>query len=102
MSAVEITKKNFTAEVLESKGTVLIDFWADWCGPCRMMSPIIDEVSAAHPQVKVGKVNIDEEKDLALQYDITTIPTLMVFKNGEKIRESVGLISKKAVEDLIA
>ncbi len=100
--AITITKNNFSAEVLKAKGTVLIDFWASWCGPCRMLSPIIDEVAAAHPQVKIGKINIDEQQELAQEYGIMSIPTLMVFKNGQKVNESIGLTSRETIENLLA
>lgn len=97
-----ITKDNFDAEVLKAKGTVLIDFWASWCGPCRMLSPVVDEVADEHADVKVGKINIDEEPELAQQFDVMSIPTLMVFRDGEKIRESVGVVPKEQIENLIA
>ena len=97
-----ITKDNFDAEVLNAKGTVLIDFWASWCGPCRMLSPVVDEVAEAHPEIKVGKINIDEEPGLAQQFNVMSIPTLMVFRNGEKIKESVGVVPKEQIESLIA
>lgn len=102
MSAIVITKANFSETVLEAEGTVLIDFWASWCGPCRMLSPIIEEVAAAHPEVKVGKINVDEEQDLAQEYGIMSIPTLLVFKNGEKVNESIGVIPKEKIEEMIA
>ena len=101
MSTTVITKDNFKSEVLDYSGTVLIDFWADWCGPCRMLSPVIDEVAAENPAIKVGKVNVDAEQELAAQFGIMSIPTLLVFKNGQKSGESVGLIPKEQVEKLI-
>lgn len=101
MSAIVITKENFEAEVLKASGTVLVDFWATWCGPCRMLSPIVDQVADEHPDVKVGKINVDEQPELAQQFDIMSIPTLLVFKNGEKVQESVGLIPKEKVEALL-
>ena len=101
MATTVITKDNFQSEVLDYSGTVLIDFWADWCGPCRMLSPIVDEVAAENPAIKVGKVNVDAEQELAAQFGIMSIPTLLVFKNGQKSGESVGLISKEQVEKLI-
>lgn len=101
MTTTIITKDNFQAEVLDFPGTVLIDFWADWCGPCRMLSPVIDEVAAANPNVKVGKVNVDDEQELSAQFNIMSIPTLLVFKNGKKAGESIGLIPKEQVEKLI-
>ena len=101
MTTTVITKDNFQSEVLDYSGTVLIDFWADWCGPCRMLSPIVDEVAAENPAIKVGKVNVDAEQELAAQFGIMSIPTLLVFKNGQKSGESVGLIPKEQVEKLI-
>jgi len=97
-----ITKDNFEAEVLKAEGTVLLDFWAAWCGPCRMLSPLVDEVGEEHADVKIGKINIDEETELAQQFNIMSIPTLMVFKKGEKVKESVGLIPKEEIEALLA
>ena len=101
MATTVITKDNFQSEVLDYSGTVLIDFWADWCGPCRMLSPVIDEVAAENPAIKVGKVNVDAEQELAAQFGIMSIPTLLVFKNGQKSGESVGLIPKEQVKKLI-
>lgn len=102
MSAHVITKENFEAEVLKASGTVLIDFWATWCGPCRMLSPIVDQVAEEHPEVKVGKINVDEQPELAQQFDVMSIPTLLVFRNGQKVNESVGLIPKEKVEALLS
>lgn len=101
MEAITITNENFQAEVLDAKGTVLIDFWAPWCGPCRMLAPLIDEVAAAHSEVKVGKINVDEQQELAAQFGVMSIPTLVVFKDGQKVNESVGLIPKENIETLI-
>ena len=101
MATTVITKDNFQSEVLNQQGTVLIDFWAEWCGPCRMLSPVIDEVAAENPAVKVGKVNVDEQQELAAQFGIMSIPTLLVFKNGKKVNESLGLIPKEQVEKLL-
>ena len=101
MATTVITKENFQSEVLDAQGTVLIDFWADWCGPCRMLSPIVDEVAEQHSDVKVGKIDIDAQPDLANQYGVMSIPTLLVFKNGQKVGESVGLIPKENVEALL-
>ena len=101
MAITEITTANFQDEVVNSKGTVLIDFWATWCGPCRMLSPIVDDVAATHPELKVGKVKIDEQPDLANQFNVMSIPTLIVFKDGQKVNESVGLVAKEKIEELI-
>lgn len=101
MAAIVITKENFDSEVLKAEGTVLVDFWATWCGPCRMLSPIVDEVASERPDVKVGKINVDEQPELAQQFGIMSIPTLLIFKNGEKVQESVGLIPKEKVEALL-
>ena len=101
MDIITITKDNFQAEVIEAKGTVLIDFWASWCGPCRMLSPIVDQVAEEHHDIKVSKINVDEEPELASQFDVMSIPMLVVFKDGQKVNESVGLIPKEKVEELI-
>ena len=101
MATTVITKDNFKSEVLEHKGTVLIDFWADWCGPCRMLSPIVDEVANENPNIKVGKINVDEQQELSAQFGIMSIPTLLVFKDGKKISESIGLIPKEQIEKMV-
>ncbi|SFT47666.1 thioredoxin [Selenomonas sp. GACV-9] len=101
MEPVTITNENFQSEVLEAKGTVLIDFWASWCGPCRMLAPLVDQVAAEHSDVKVGKVNVDEQQELAAQFGVMSIPTLIVFRDGQKVNESVGLIPKENIESLI-
>lgn len=90
MSVVTITKENFNSEVLQSDKPVLLDFWATWCGPCRMLSPIVDQVADERPDVKVGKVNVDEQPDLAAQFGVMSIPTLLVFKDGKVANEMVG------------
>ena len=101
MATTVITKENFKSEVLDAQGTVLVDFWADWCGPCRMLSPIVDQVAEQHSEVKVGKIDIDAQPELANQFGVMSIPTLIVFKNGQKVNESVGLIPKENVEALL-
>ena len=102
MSVLTITAENFEAEVLQSTKPVLVDFWAAWCGPCRMFSPIVDEFAEENPEaVKVGKLNVDEEPDLAGRYGVMSIPTAILFKNGEPAATLVGLQSKAALEELI-
>lgn len=101
MAIVNLTRNNFKTEVMDSNKTVLIDFWASWCGPCRMMSPIIDEIADEVSDVKVCKVNVDEASDLASMFGIESIPTLIVIKNGQAVNKNVGLISKDNVLKLI-
>ena len=101
MSVLVITKENFEQEVLKSDKKVLVDFWASWCGPCRMLSPIIDEIAKETDKVKVGKVNVDEESDLATQFAVMSIPTLILFENGKPIKQIVGVQSKTAILNMI-
>ena len=101
MSAIHIHNHNFHEEVINSEKPVLLDFWAPWCGPCRMVGPIIDEIAAEHPELKVVKVNIDEEAELAERYSIMTIPTLCVVKNGEIIKQVSGARPKNQVLALL-
>ena len=97
MSVMTITKENFKQEVLESDKPVLVDFWAAWCGPCRMLSPIVDEIADERDDIKVGKVNVDEQQELAAQFGIMSIPTLMVFKNGEAAAQSMKVQPKQRI-----
>ena len=90
MAVVTITKENFEQEVLQSEKPVLLDFWASWCGPCRMLSPIVDEVAEERTDVKVGKVNVDEQPELAGEFGVMSIPTLLVFRDGKLVNQSVG------------
>lgn len=99
---IVITADNFKNEVLESDKPVLIDFWASWCGPCRMLSPVVDEIASEHPEVKVGKVNVDEQPELASQFGIMSIPTLLFFINGKNIDVSVGVVPKTSIEKMIS
>lgn len=101
MAVVTITKQNFDAEVLQSTQPVLVDFWASWCGPCRMLSPIVDEVAQERTDIKVGKVNVDEQPELAGQFGVMSIPTLLVFKNGKLANQAVGMRPKSAVLALL-
>lgn len=98
---INITKENFQNEVLKSDKKVLLDFWTDWCTPCIMLSPIVDEVSNEISNVKFGKVNVDEQGELAQAFGISSIPTLMVIENGKIVNQSVGLVSKDRILSLI-
>ena len=97
MAALKITKDNFQAEVLEAKETVLVDFWASWCGPCKMIGPIIDQIADERSDIKVCKVNVDDEQELAVQFKVMSIPTLLVFKDGKVVNQSLGAKPKAAI-----
>lgn len=97
MAHITLTKDNFAQEVLRSEKPVLVDFWASWCGPCMALAPTIDEIANEQSAVTVGKVNVDDEAELARQYRIMSIPTLMLFKNGEPVRREVGGKSKSEI-----
>ena len=97
MSAMHINNNNFHEEVMKSEKPVLVDFWASWCGPCRMVGPIIDEIAAEHPEYKVVKINVDEEPELAGRFQVVSIPTLMVVKNGQIVSQSAGARPKNQI-----
>ena len=99
---IVLTADNFETEVLQSEKPVLVDFWASWCGPCRMLAPTIDEIAAENDGIKVCKVNVDEEESLAAAFGIMSIPTVLAFKNGKAINHSIGVQSKQALLQLLA
>ncbi len=101
MSVINITKNNFEAEVLKSDKTVLLDFWATWCGPCLMLSPVVDEIANERSDIKVGKVNVDDEQELAMTFGVSSIPTLVVIRDGKIINQSVGVRPKAQIEAML-
>lgn len=101
MKAMNITSENFQKEIMESDKTVLLDFWASWCGPCRMVSPIVDEIAEETPTVKVGKVNVDEQGELASAFGVMSIPTLVVMKNGKVVNRATGARPKKQIAEML-
>lgn len=101
MTAININKNNFQSEVMNSDKPVLLDFWAPWCGPCRMVVPIVEEIAGERSDIKVGKVNVDEEQELAGQFGIMTIPTLVVMKNGKIVKQVSGARPKKEIFEMI-
>lgn len=103
MSTIKITKQNFENEVINSDKPVILDFWAGWCGPCQMLTPIIDEIAnESGSQIKVGKVNIDEENELARQFNVMSIPTILAIKDGEVIDKKVGVQAKEAIVSMVS
>ena len=101
MAAVKIQKENFQREVMESDKPVLLDFWASWCGPCRMVGPIVEEIAAERPDIKVGKINVDEQQELASAFRVMSIPTLVVMKNGKVVSQSAGARPKAQILSML-
>ncbi len=101
MSVINITKNNFREEVVNSEKPVLLDFWASWCGPCSMLSPIIDEIAEDRPDIRVGKVNVDEEPELSSAFQVMSIPTVVVMKNGNVTGKSIGVRPREDIEAML-
>ncbi len=101
MAVIEVSSLNFEQEVLSSGKPVLVDFWAPWCGPCKMLSPVLEQLSQKHPEVRIAKVNVDESMELAMVYRISAIPALILFKDGKVAKQSVGFQSAEALEEMI-
>ena len=101
MAVITVTKDNFEEKVLKAQGKVILDFWATWCGPCRMIAPIVEEIAAENPGITVGKVNVDEEMELAVQFGVVSIPMLVVLENGQVVNKSVGYAPKAELLKLL-
>ena len=101
MSVLKITNDNFQSEVMESEKVVLLDFYADWCGPCRMVGPTVEEIAAENPQIKVGKINVDENMDLAMRFKVASIPLLLVMKDGQVVNKALGAMHKADILKLL-
>lgn len=101
MGIIELTGETFEAEVLKSDRLIIVDFWATWCTPCRMLTPILEEIAAERPDIKICKINMDDAQDIAEQYAVMSLPALLYFKNGELIEDSIGLISKERILSLL-
>ena len=102
MSEITITKENFEAEVLKAELPVLVDFWASWCGPCKMIAPVVAEIAEDYAgKVKVGKINVDEQPELAMNFRVNSIPTLMLFRDGQPVNAAVGAMPKAQVEEML-
>ena len=101
MAIVKVTTENFESEVLNANGRVLVDFYADWCGPCKMLAPILEKISIENPDAKICKINVDESTALAQKYGVMSIPTIVVIENGDVAETSVGLVSKSKLEEML-
>ena len=102
MAIANITTENFEQQVTQSQAPVLVDFWAAWCGPCTTLSPVVEELAAEHPEITFGKVNVDEAPELAMRYQVAAIPALLLFQNGQPVDMSVGVKSKKELEEFLS
>lgn len=102
MAIANITAENFDQQVAQSQDPVLVDFWASWCGPCTVLSPLVEELAEEHPEITFGKVNVDEAPELAVRYQVAAIPTLLLFRDGQPVDMSVGVKSKQELEDFLA
>ncbi len=101
MALIHITKDNFNKEVMETEKVVLLDFWATWCGPCQMIAPVLDEIAEECTDITVGKIDVDKEQDLAMSFGITSIPTLIVIKNGKAVNKAIGMRAKNQILEMI-
>ena len=101
MAEITVTQENFEKVVLQSEKPVLVDFWASWCGPCKMLAPTIEKIANEHPEIVVGKINVDDEGPLAMRFSIMSIPTLIVFKDGQPVKKSVGVQPESAILAMI-
>lgn len=101
MEILDVTRDNFEEEVLKSEKKVLIDFYADWCGPCKMLAPIVEEVASEHEELKVVRINVDNEESIAMDYQVMSIPTLVLIKDGKEVDRVIGYVQKRVIENLI-